>query len=195
MARVTQNNARSQPTQRTSHTHMQNTDTQAPHARNDVVHSRNHCPLRKHHHVHTVARTPRTARHTAPTTPHAAHRKSHPVTHAASAPHSRQSCQAAQRRRDAAGECVVVQVQVPAGHTNSHRVTRWHPTPPPTPASRPQHHSAAQRIASIKSSPTKASQHTACYRSRTTPCASDPPKRHNQTHHRYLTPASHSTTQ
>jgi hypothetical protein len=33
MARVTQNNARPQPTQRTSHTHMQNTDTQAPHAR------------------------------------------------------------------------------------------------------------------------------------------------------------------
>jgi hypothetical protein len=89
---------------------------------------------------------PNTARHTAPTTPDTAHRKSHPVTHAASAPHSPQSYQAAQRRRDAAGELVQAQVQHPAGHTISHRVTPWHPTPPPTPASRPQR-IAAQRIA------------------------------------------------
>jgi hypothetical protein len=33
MARVTQNSTRPQPTQRTSYTRMQNTDTQAPHAR------------------------------------------------------------------------------------------------------------------------------------------------------------------
>jgi hypothetical protein len=98
---------------------------------------------------HTAARTPHTPRHTALRTSHTAHRKSHPVTHAASAPHSHQSCQAAQRRRDAAGELVVVQVQLPAGHTNSHRVTPWHPTPTPTPASRPQRISA-HRIAPIK---------------------------------------------
>jgi hypothetical protein len=91
--------------------------------------------------------------HTAPTTPHTAHwhRKSHPVTHAASAQHSQQSCQAVQRRWDAAGELVVAQDQHPAGHTNSHRVTPWHPTPHPTPASRPQRISA-HRLASIKSS-------------------------------------------
>jgi hypothetical protein len=138
----------------------------------DVPHSRNHCALPEHHCTHNATCTPHTARHTAPTTPYAANRKSHPVTHAASAPHSRQSCQAAQRRRDAAGEMVATQPQCPAGHTNSHRVTPWHPTPPPTPASRPQRISA-HRIASIKSSQLKASQHTARYHSRTTPCASD----------------------
>jgi hypothetical protein len=134
----------------------------------DVPHSRHNTALRNRHRMHTAARTPRTARHTAPTTPHATHRKSHPVTHAASAPHSRQSCQIAQRRRDAAGECVVAQVQPPAGHTNSHRVTPWHPTPPQTPA--------AHRIASIEleSSQKKASQYTARCRSCTTPRVSDP---------------------
>jgi hypothetical protein len=104
----------------------------------DVTHSRDNSALREHHCTHTAARTPHTPRHTAPRTPHTAHRKSHPVTHAASAPHSLQSCQAAQRRRDAAGELVVAQPQPPAGHTNSHRVTPWHPTPPPPPASRPR---------------------------------------------------------
>jgi hypothetical protein len=131
-----------------SHAECRHTSPTRPH---DVPHSTNHCALRNHHRMHTAARTPRTARHTAPTTPHAAHRKSHPVTHAASAPHSPQRRQAAQRRRDAAGELVVVQGQPPAGHTNSHRVTPWHPTPPPTPASRPRRISA-HRIASIKSS-------------------------------------------
>ncbi len=43
----------------------------------------------------------------------------------------------------------------------------------PTPASRPQR-IAAHRTTLIKSSQMKASQYTACYRSRTTPCASDP---------------------
>jgi hypothetical protein len=160
MARVTQKQRTQQATHRTSHTRTQHAhiSTARPH---DVPHSRNHCTLRKHHSTHTAARTPHTARHTAPTTPHTAHRKSHPVTRAASAPHSPKSCQVAQRRRDAAGELVAAQAQPPAGHTSSHRVTPWHPTPPPTPASRPQHHSAAHRIASIKSSPTKASQQTA----------------------------------
>jgi hypothetical protein len=51
--------------------------------------------------------------------PHTAHRKSHPVTHAASAPHSHKSCQAAQRRWDATGELVVVQPQLPAGHRDT----------------------------------------------------------------------------
>jgi hypothetical protein len=79
-----------------------------------------------------------TTRHTARRTPHTAHRKTPPVTHAASAPHSPKIRQAGQRRRDAAGELVAAQVQLSAGHTNSHRVTPWHPTPPPpTPASRP----------------------------------------------------------
>jgi hypothetical protein len=124
----------------------------------------------KHHCTHTTARTPHTARNTEPTTPHTTHRKSHPITHAASAPHSRQSCQAAQRRRDAAGELVTVQHQTPAGRTNSHRVTPWQPTPPPKPTSRPRCISG-HRIASINH--VKASKHTACYRSCTTPCASD----------------------
>jgi hypothetical protein len=153
-----------------SHAEYRHTSPARPH---DVPHSHNHCALRSDHRMHTAARTPRTAQHTAPTTPHAAHRKSHPVTHAASAPHSHQSCQAAQRRRDAAGELVAEQAQRPAGHTNSHRVTPWHPTPYPTPASHPQR-TAAHRTTSTKSSQMKASQHTACYRSRTTPCASDP---------------------
>jgi hypothetical protein len=170
---------------------IQRTSPVRPH---DVPHSCNHCALHQHHCMHTAARMPHTVRHTAPTTPHTTHRKSHPVTHAASAPHSLQSCQAAQRRRDAAGELVSAPVQPPAGHTNSHRVTPWHPTPPPTPASRPQR-IAAPRIASIKYSQVKASQHTACYRSRATPYASDLKKRYNQTAHRYLTPSSHSTSQ
>ncbi len=134
-----------------SRTAYKHTTPARPH---DVPHSANHCPPRNHHCTHTAARTPHTARHTAPTTPHTADRKSHPVTHTASAPHSRQSCQAAQRRRDAVGELVATQVQMPAGHTNSHRVTPWHPTPPPTPASRPQHISA-HRIASSKSNQVK----------------------------------------
>jgi hypothetical protein len=127
----------------------------SPARTHDIPHSRNHCALRKHHCTHTAAHTPHKARHTAPSAPHTAHRKSHPVTHAASTPHSLQSCQAAQRRRDAAGELVAEQVQRPAGHTNSHRVTPWHPTLP-TPASRPQRiasqRSAAHCIASIKQS-------------------------------------------
>jgi hypothetical protein len=101
---------------------MQNTGTQGPHARTT---SRT-APTIAHCAIITACTPPRarhTARHTAPTTPHAAHGKSHPVTHAAFATHSRQSCQAAQRRRDAAGELVVVQPQHPAGHTNSHRHT------------------------------------------------------------------------
>jgi hypothetical protein len=69
-----------------SHAEYRHTSPTSPH---DVPHSRNHCALHNYHHMHTAARTPRTARHTAPTTAQAAHRKSHPVTHAASAPHSR----------------------------------------------------------------------------------------------------------
>jgi hypothetical protein len=112
----------------------------------DIPHSRNHCALRKHHCTHTAARTSHTAHSSNLNHPHAAHRKSHPVSHAASAPHSRQSCHAAQRRRDTAEELVVMQEQLPARHTNSHHVTPWHPTPPPIPASRPQR-VAAHRIA------------------------------------------------
>ncbi len=68
--------------QRTAYKH---TSPARPH---DVPYSRNHCALPEHHCTHTAARTPHTARHTALTTPHTANRKSHPVTHAASAPHS-----------------------------------------------------------------------------------------------------------
>jgi hypothetical protein len=39
----------------------------------------------------------------------------------------------------------------------------------------------------------KASQHTACCRSTTTPCASDPKNDTTRQPHRYLTPSSHST--
>jgi hypothetical protein len=70
------------------------------------------------------------------------------------APHSLKSCQAAQRRRDGAGEFVAAEVQVPAGHTNSHRVTPWHPTPTPTPASRTwriPHHNIKQIKSNHKS--------------------------------------------
>jgi hypothetical protein len=122
------------------------------------------CTPPRARHTHSTAHSSNNTTHPTET--------SHPVTHAASAPHSPQSCQAAQRRRDAAGQLVAVQVQLPAEHTNSHRVTPWHPTTP-TPASHPRR-IAAQRIAAIKSSQTRASQHAACYRSRTTPCASDP---------------------
>jgi hypothetical protein len=147
MARVTRNNAHQQAMHRTSHTHTQQAKT-SPARPRDVPHSTNHCALRNHHCTHTAARTPHTARYTAPNTPHAAHRKSHPVTHAASAQHSHKSCQTAERRWNAAGELVAVQDQLPAGHTNSHRVTPLHPTPPPTPASSPQRISV-HRIASI----------------------------------------------
>jgi hypothetical protein len=76
MTRVTQNNARPQPTQRTSHTHMQNTDTQAPHARTTsrTAATTVHCaiitactPLRARHTQHgTQLRPP----HTPPTENH-----------------------------------------------------------------------------------------------------------------------------
>jgi hypothetical protein len=134
-----------------SHAAYKHTSPTCPH---DVPHSRNHCTLPKHHCTHTAARTPHTARHTAPTTapatPHDAHRKAHPVTHASSAPHSPKIRQAAQRRRDAARELVAPQLQLPAGHTNSHRVTPWHPTLTPNAARRPQRISA-HRFVSIKS--------------------------------------------
>jgi hypothetical protein len=137
---------RKQHTPSTHTTHIAHSHAEYRHTRparlHDVPHSRNHSALRSDHRVHTIARTPHTARYTAPTTPHAAHRKSHPVTHAASATHSPQSCQVAQRRRDAVGELVAVQLQVPAGHTISHRVTPWHPTPPPT---QPAARNASQR--------------------------------------------------
>jgi hypothetical protein len=111
----------------------------------DVPHSHDNTALRKHHCTHTAARTPRTARHTAPRTPHTAHRKSHPVTPAASTPHSPQSCQAAQRRRDATGELVDVHPQQPAGYKQPSRHTMA-PDAAPTQASRPQRISA-HRIA------------------------------------------------
>jgi hypothetical protein len=168
MARVTQNSAHLQPTHAASPTHTQRTNIHVLHA-STASHTAATIAPREI----TTARTPQTTRYTAPPTPHAAHGKSHPVTHAASAPHSLQSCLAAQRRRDAAGELVAVQVQPPAGHTSSHRVTPCHPALSPTPASRPQR-IAAQRIPSIKSSQMGASQHTACYRSRATTRASDP---------------------
>jgi hypothetical protein len=145
MARVT-------PTQRSSTSHARHIAHShaaykpSPACPYNVPHSTNQCALRKHHRSQTAAQTSHTARYTAPTNPHTAHKTSHPVTHAASAPHSLQSCQAAQRRRDATGELVAAQGQVSAGHTNSHRVTPWHPTPPPTPASHPQR-IASQRIA------------------------------------------------
>jgi hypothetical protein len=66
-------------------------------------------------------------------TQHTTHKKPHPVTEVTSAPHSQQSGQAAQRRRDAAGQLVAVRVQQPVGHTNSHRVTTLHPMPPSHP--------------------------------------------------------------
>jgi hypothetical protein len=87
---------------------------------------------------------------THPHTPtHTAHRKSHPVTHAASTPHSRQSCQAAQGRWNAARQLIAVQGEPPAGHTSCHRVAPWHPTPL-HPGSHPRRNSA-HRIASITS--------------------------------------------
>ena len=150
MSRVSQKRTKTNNAPHTTHSHAAYKHT-SPARPQDIPHSRNHCALRNHHRMHNAARTPHTARHTAPTTPHATHTKSHPVTHAASAPHSLQSCQAAQRRRDAAGELVVVHVKRPAGHTISHRVTPWHSTPRPAPASLPQRISA-HRIASIKSS-------------------------------------------
>jgi hypothetical protein len=139
---------------RTAHRTLKRRIHSSPARPQDVPHtgSRNHSALRKHHCTRTVARTQHTTRHTAPRTPHTAHRKTHPVTHAASAPHSLQSCQAAQRRRDAAGQLVVVQIQLPAGHTNSHRVTPWHPTPLPDPIqSTATHLSSSHSINQIKS--------------------------------------------
>jgi hypothetical protein len=70
MARVTQNSAHLHATQRTSHTRTQNTDTKAPHARTTsrtAATTAHCCALRNHHRMHTAARTPHTARHTAPT--------------------------------------------------------------------------------------------------------------------------------
>jgi hypothetical protein len=72
--------------------------------------------------------------------------------------HSLKSCKTTQRRRDAAGELILFQVQVPAGHANSHGVTPLKLTDaPPHPASRPQR-VAAQHIASIKSNQIKSNQ-------------------------------------
>ncbi len=79
MARVTQSSARQQATHRTSHTHTQHTNTQAPHARRTTrtAATTAHCANIT---ARTVARTQHTTRHTAPRTPHTAHRKTHPVT-------------------------------------------------------------------------------------------------------------------
>jgi hypothetical protein len=71
-------------------------------------------------------RAPHLARHWHAHRKHATEK--HPDTHAATAPHSRQSCEAVQCRRDTAGKRVVVQVQGTAGHTDSDRVTPWHST-------------------------------------------------------------------
>jgi hypothetical protein len=166
----------------------------------------------RHHTTHTRAQTHTTRQDTPSTTARRRHGACHPKQrtpspqknhtqshtrrspHAASAPHSLQSCQAAQRRRDAARELVVVQVHEPAGHSISHRITPWHPTPPPNPASRPQRISA-HSIASIKSRRMKASHLTACYRSRTTPCASDPKTTQTDSHRDLKPPSLHTTLQ
>jgi hypothetical protein len=138
-----------------SHAEYRYTSRARPH---DVPHTTNHCALRSDHRMHTAARTPRTARHTAPTTPHAAHRKSHPVTHAASATLTSElpGCPAS------TGCCRRVGCSTTPSSCMTHE--------------QPSRHKriAAHRTTSIKSSQMKASQHTECYLSRTTPCASDP---------------------
>jgi hypothetical protein len=110
-------------------------------------HSTKHCALRKHHRMHTAARTPHTARHTAPTTAHTAHRKSHPV-------HTRglhatltselSNCPAS------TGCCRTVGCYSSTTPCRTHEQPSRHPTPPPTPASRPQR-MQAHRINQLKS--------------------------------------------
>jgi hypothetical protein len=166
MARVTQNNARPQPTQRTSHTRMQNTDTQAPHARTTsrTAATTAHCavittctPLRARHAQHgTQLRPP----HTPPT-------ENHTQSHTRPPRHTHVR---AVRLPSVDGMLPESWLLLKSNDLQDTRTAIA--SQPPTPASRPQH-SAAQRIASIISSQMKASQHTACYRSRTTPCASD----------------------
>jgi hypothetical protein len=150
MARVTQNKARRQATHVTSHTTTQNTNTSParPQETPRTAAITGHCANITAHAPLQARRTPHGTK--APRTRRRARRKTHPVIHAAAAPHSRQSCQAAQRRRDAAGELAPVQVQRPAGYTNSHHVTPWHPM---------LLLSSLHSIDQIKSNEMKSSQH------------------------------------
>jgi hypothetical protein len=82
-----------------------------------------------------------------------------------------------------------VQVQVPAGHTNSHRVS---PLPTPKPASRAQHASShSTGTNQIKSNQIPSAQCMLQYRPSSTPCASGSETTQPDSR-RYLTPSSYS---
>jgi hypothetical protein len=83
-----------------SHTAYKHTSPARPHDVRTAV-----TTLRKHHCMHTAApHSTHCTTHSSDHTTHRPQKKAHPVTHTASAPHSLQRRQAAQRRRDAAGE-------------------------------------------------------------------------------------------
>ncbi len=124
--------------------------------------------------MHTAARTPHTARYTTPRSPHAAHRKKNTQSHTRPPRHTHDSLVRLPSVDGMLPEswlfCKANNLHNTRTAIASHDGTRRRPE---SPASRPRRISV-QRTASIKSSRMKASQHTACYRSRTTPCASDP---------------------
>jgi hypothetical protein len=76
IARIWQSSARQQATHRTPHTRTQHT-THKPARLHDVPLRRNHCALSKHYRMHTAARTPHTARHTAPPPAHCSQKNTH----------------------------------------------------------------------------------------------------------------------
>jgi hypothetical protein len=190
MTRVTQNSARLQPTQRTSHTRMQNTDTQAPHARttSSTAATTTHC-------ASITVCTPPLARHSQHGSQLIAHRKTHSHTRPPHHTHVR-----AVRLPSVDGmlpdswlafktSCLQDTRTAIASHQDTRRRCR------PQPAAR----NASQLVAyssinPIQSNRMQASQHTACYPSSTTIGVSDS-NGHNHTAPRYLTPSWHHTSQ
>jgi hypothetical protein len=168
MARVTQNNIRKQATHGTSHTQTQHT-THKP--RTPARRPAQPQPLRTAQsslHPHRRA--------------HATHSSAHSSDHPTCRPqkitpsHTRglrttltkvEGCSAS------TGCCRRVGCCTSTRSCRTHEQPSRHTMAPDAEAD-PSEHASAKRIASIKSSQIKDSQRTACYRSRTTPCASGP---------------------
>ncbi len=181
---------RLQPTHRTSHTHIQHA-THNPARPHNFPHSANHCALRKHHCSHAAARNATHGTvHSSALPAHCPQKitPSHTRGLRATLTSELSGCSASTgccRRVGCSTSATACRIHdQPSRHTMAPDADAEPSQPPAT------HRIASHSINQIKSN--EASQRTACYRSRITPCASDT---HTTLPDSPQVPDSHPTTQ